>query len=163
MSKQDSYWLVGRRHPIHNPISDSGNRAAIVFVTVNTYERKQILSKMDVAEVIRAAWKQGDTWLIGRYVIMPDHIHFFCAPRDLSVSLKRWMKYWKSLVSLRWPRPAEQPIWQLDFWDTQLRRGENYDEKWDYVWRNPVRKGLVAKPEDWPYAGEIDILAWHDS
>ena len=92
---------------------------------------------------------------------MPDHIHFFCAPRDLSVSLKRsWMKYWKSLVSLRWPRPAEQPIWQLDFWDTQLRRGEKYDEKWDYVWRNPIRKGFVAKPEDWPYAGEINIF-WH--
>ena len=162
MPKQDADWHVGRRHPIHNPILDSGNRAALVFVTVNTHQRKQILSKMDVAEVIRAACRQGDAWLVGRYVIMPDHIHFFCAPRDLSVSLKRWMTFWKSLASLRWPRPAEQPVWQLDFWDTQLRRGENYDEKWDYVWRNPVRKGLVAKPEDWPYAGEINVLAWHE-
>ncbi|HEV2437829.1 MAG TPA: hypothetical protein VG077_17685 [Verrucomicrobiae bacterium] len=58
--------------------------------------------------------------------------------------------------------PGRKTIWQLDFWDTQLRRDENYHEKWDYVWRNPVRKGLVAKPEDWPYAGEINILAWHE-
>lgn len=162
MTEQSSYWHVGRKHPVHHPVLDSGNRAAIVFVTVNTHQRKPILAKIDAADIIRSAWRQDDKWLVGRYVIMPDHIHFFCAPCDVSVNLKRWMKYWKSQVSSRWPRPAEQPIWQLDFWDTQLRRGENYDEKWDYVWRNPVRKGLVAKPVDWPYAGEINVLAWHD-
>ncbi len=162
MTEPSPYWHIGRKHPIHKPVLDSGNRAAIVFVTVNTRQRKPILAKTDAVDIIRAAWCQGDQWRVGRYVIMPDHIHFFCAPRDLSISLKRWMKYWKSQASLRWPRPMEQPIWQLDFWDTQLRRGENYDEKWDYVWRNPVRKGLVAKPEDWPYAGEINVLVWHD-
>ena len=141
---------------------DSGNQTAIVFVTVNTHQRKSILAKRDVVEVLLKAWREADTWLVGRFVIMPGLIHFFCAPRDLSVSLKRWIKYWKSRVSLRWPRPVEQLVWQLDLWDTRLRRGENYDEKWDYVWRNPVRKGLVAKPEDWPYAGEITVLAWHD-
>ena len=161
-TEQDSYWHVGRKHPVHNPVLDSGHRAAIVFVTVNTHQRKPILAKTESADIIRSVWRRDNKWLVGRYVIMPDHIHLFCAPRDVSVGLKRWMKYWKSQVSLHWPRPAEQPIWQLDFWDTQLRRGENYDEKWDYVWRNPVRKGLVAKPEDWPYAGEINVLAWHD-
>ena len=134
----------------------------MVFVTVNAHQRKPILAKTDVANVILSAWKQADTWLVGRYVIMPDHLHFFCAPRDLSVGLKRWIKFWKSQVSLRWPRPDEQPVWQLDFWDTQLRRGESYSEKWDYVWRNPVRKGLATRPEDWPYAGELNILVWHD-
>jgi len=107
MMEQNSYWHVGRKHPAHNPILDSGNRTAIVFVTANTHQRKPILSGTDAADIIRAAWCQGNAWLVGRYVIMPDHIHFFCAPRDLSVSLKRWMQYWKSLVSLRWPRPAE--------------------------------------------------------
>jgi REP element-mobilizing transposase RayT len=161
-TEQDSYWHVGRKHPVHNPVLDSGHRAAIVFVTVNTHQRKPILAKTESADIIRSVWRRDNKWLVGRYVIMPDHIHLFCAPRDVSVGLKRWMKYWKSQVSLRWPRPAEQPIWQLNFWDTQLRAGENYDEKWDYVWRNPVPKGLVAKPEDWPYAGEINVLAWHD-
>ena len=159
MMEQDSYWHVGRKHPAHNPILDSGNRSDIVFITVNTSRRKPILAKPDAVEALFDAWRGADTWLVGRYVIMPDHIHFFCAPRDVSVSLKRWMKYWKSPVSLSWPRPYEQPVWQLDFWDTQLRRGESYSEKWDYVWSNPVRKGLVAKPEDWPYAGEIHVLA----
>jgi len=46
------------------------------------------------------------------------------------------------------------------FLDTQLRRGESYDAKWDYVVANPVRAGLVSKSEDWPYQGEMNVLTW---
>lgn len=49
-------------------------------------------------------------------------------------------------------------FWQPGFFDHLLRNNENYAEKWDYVWRNPVRAGLVAKPEDWPYQGEIHVI-----
>jgi REP element-mobilizing transposase RayT len=155
------YQDIGRKHPVHQPIYQSGNQAALVFVTVNTHQRKAILANLEAVQTIVGAWTEVDTWLVGRYVIMPDHIHLFCAPRDLTVSLKRWIKFWKSVASRRWPFPEEQPIWQLDFWDTQLRRHDSYSEKWDYVWRNPLRKGLVSRPEDWPYAGEINVLAWH--
>jgi putative transposase len=153
---------VGRKHPIHQPVVTRGNQPAIVFVTVNTHQRKLILARQDAVATIVKAWAEAEAWLVGRYVIMPDHVHLFCAPRDVAVPLRNWIKFWKSLASRRWPRPAEQPVWQLDFWDTQLRRGESYAQKWDYVWRNPVRKGLVSQPEDWPYAGQLNVLAWHE-
>jgi hypothetical protein len=35
---------------------------------------------------------------------------------------------------------------------------ESYSEKWLYVAQNPVRKKLAARPEDWPYQGEIYSL-----
>src|SRR5579863_2206483 len=125
---------VGRKHPVHQPVFQIGNRASIIFLTVNTHQRKSILAKPDAVEVVLQAWRKTDTWLVGRYVFMPDHLHLFCAPRDLTVSLARWVKFWKSMASRNWPQPAEQPVWQLDFWDTQLRCGESYSEKWDYVW-----------------------------
>jgi putative transposase len=29
-------------------------------------------------------WQNEATaWYVGHYLIMPDHLHFFCAPRDL--------------------------------------------------------------------------------
>ena len=46
-------------------------------------------------------------------------------------------------------------IWQRGFFDHLLRSAESYGQKWNYVRENPVRAGLVAQPEDWPYAGEI--------
>jgi putative transposase len=36
-----------------------------------------------------------------------------------------------------------------------LRTRESYAEKWTYVAQNPVRAGLAATPESWPYAGQI--------
>ncbi len=93
---------------------------------------------------------------------MPDHLHLFCVPGELPVrALGQWVRYWKTLVSRRWPWPAEQPVWQLDFWDTQMRDHHRYDEKWSYVRMNPVRAGLVGAAEDWPFQGELNGLSWH--
>lgn len=54
----------------------------------------------------------------------------------------------------------EHPIWERHFWDRQLRRGESYSEKWQYVVTNPVRAGLVQRVADWPYQGELNVLPW---
>ena len=98
--------------------------------------------------------------------------------------IKKWVEYWKGIVARAakgyGPLVAEegwggtQPskysqsskwagvLWQRDFWDTQLRHGESYAKKWQYVRANPVRAGLCEVPEDWLYQGEMNVLAWHD-
>ena len=58
--------------------------------------------------------------------------------------------------------PRNPPLWQRDCWDRQLRTGESYTQKWEYVRNNPVRKGLVACADDWPYQGELNVLEWHE-
>jgi len=50
--------------------------------------------------------------------------------------------------------------WQSDCWDTQIRSGEHYHEKWDYVRLNPVRRNLVSTPEDWPWQGVLGTIEW---
>ena len=105
----------------------------------------------------------ADHWYVGRYVLMPDHIHLFCAPAKVEyLSVKRWVAYWKSLSSKKWPDANEQPIWQVDVWDRQLRSGDSYSEKWHYVRNNPVRAGLVPNVGSWPFQGELNLLRWHD-
>ena len=58
--------------------------------------------------------------------------------------------------------PRLPPLFQRDCWDRQLRTGESYKQKWEYVRNNPVRKGLVANADEWPYQGELNVLAWHE-
>ena len=77
--------------------------------------------------------------------------------------MQKWAAFWKSKVSDHWPHPEQHPIGQVDCWDRQLRRGENYSSKWEYVRNNPVRHGLVEGAEEWPYQGELNILDWHDA
>jgi putative transposase len=39
-----------------------------------------------------------------------------------------------------------------------LRSSESYSGKWNYVRDNPVRAGLIASADDWPYFGTIEDL-----
>jgi REP element-mobilizing transposase RayT len=149
-----------RRHPVHLAPLEAHNRSIIVFVTACTAKRRQVLASASAHDAIVRAWFSASAWLVGRYVIMPDHIHLFCAPNSMEApSLERWMRFWKSLAT-RSLGERSGAIWQRHHWDRQLRSGEAYDDKWEYVRSNPVRHGLVADPDDWPYQGELNILQW---
>ena len=152
-----------RKTPTHHPVHEAFNRASIIFLTVCSQGRRPLFAKPDIHGLLKMAWTEADAWRVGRYVIMPDHIHLFCAPgRHDFPPLIKWVQYWKSVASRHWFRPQEQPVWQKSFWDTQLRRGESYAEKWEYVQNNPVRAGLCGKHEEWPFIGEMNVLMWHD-
>jgi REP element-mobilizing transposase RayT len=102
----------------------------------------------------------ASAWLVGRYVILPDHLHLFCAPNGIDAPpLERWMRFWKSLATRNMKEKAGT-VWQRHHWDRQLRSGESYDDKWEYVRNNPVRHGYVADANDWPYQGELNELRW---
>lgn len=153
-----------RRQPAHEPIKQAGNRATVVFVTVCTKNKRPILADPAIHRLLIEAWKEAWIWEVGRYVVMPDHVHLFASPTTFPPEpIRRWTKFWKSLVARHWPEPHNSSIWQADVWDTQLRRGESYSAKWDYIQNNPVRAGLAAKPTDWPFQGELNNLYWHDA
>jgi len=155
--------LPQRKTPAHPPVHAELNRSTVVFVTVCTASHKRLLGRADARDTLVAAWQGASDWLVGRFVIMPDHVHLFCAPgRPDAKPLKKWVQYWKAVVSHQWPRLDEQPIWQKSFWDTQLRRCENYSAKWEYVRHNPVRAGLCVVPEQWPFQGELNPLRWRE-
>ncbi len=95
---------------------------------------------------------------VGRYVIMPDHIHLFVTGPD-DFELGRWVGTLKQFLakSLAGGKTSE-PLWQRGFFDHVLRSEESYAQKWDYVRDNPVRAGFVRRADDWPYAGEIIVI-----
>jgi len=155
--------LPNRQHPAHQPVYDYGNRSNILFVTVCTQKRKPILANQEAHRILVKAWQTANHWVVGRYIIMPDHIHLFCAPARLDhLSVKRWIAFWKSNSTKSWLNPGDKPLWQIDGWDTQLRKGDSYTAKWSYVRNNPIRHGLVESAEQWPYQGELHTLIWHD-
>ena len=155
--------LPRRKRPARQPVYEVGDRSAIVFVTVCTAGRRRVLANDRVHRLLVESWGRADHWTVGRYVIMPDHVHFFCAPARVEhLPLLRWVAYWKSSVSLSWLCGRNGMLWQPGCWDRQLRHGGSYRAKWEYVRNNPVRHGLTATPETWAFQGEITVLRWHD-
>lgn len=155
--------LPARKHPAHMPVVYRNNRSIIVFVTVCTKNRKPILASHESMSRVIKAWNASTFWLVGRFVIMPEHIHLFCNPNRMpEYPIKRWVEFWRSQVSRDWHCPSNLPLWQKDCWDTQLRSGDSYSEKWAYVRNNPARHELIEKPEHWPFQGELNALFWHE-
>ena len=139
-----------------------GNRSILVFVTQCTARRRQLLAREGVLPLLIEAWQRADFWQVGRFVVMPDHIHLFCQPtRFAGGSLKEWMTRWRSQVTRKWLWNFEKPIWQRDFFDRQLRVGESYSSKWEYIRENPVRAGLCSHRDEWPWQGEVTSIEWH--
>ena len=76
----------------------------IYFITTATFERRPILSSNEIADILLQEWRtvhQRHGWAIGRYVIMPDHVHFFCRAELDAKPLRIFMQKWKEWTSKR--------------------------------------------------------------
>lgn len=133
-------------------------QATIVFLTVCTERRSRWLAGPVVARDLVASWQIASAWMIGRYVLMPDHLHLFCAPIDENSTIESWITFWKRSFRRLHVNPMRR--FQSGGFHHRLRREESYDERWNYVRENPVRAGLVKRAEEWPFAGELNEFRW---
>ncbi|MGZ5019476.1 MAG: REP-associated tyrosine transposase [Chthoniobacterales bacterium] len=140
----------------------------LYFVTFCTACRKKILANEPVHHAFIEYARGGEhcDFAVGRYVIMPDHVHLFVrGGTDFRLCI--WMRGLKRALGTALATSAAETaaatttrtvfpeIWQRGFFDHLLRNSDSYSEKWSYVEQNPVRAGLVERADDWPYAGEI--------
>jgi putative transposase len=129
----------------------------LYFVTFTTRDRRAIPSLDDAQLALqRYALCAIDNFnvALGRYVIMPDHVHLFVRG-DRNFALSPWIAGLKRAMSVALKSPQ---LWQPGFFDHILRSDESYAKKWNYVRDNPVRSGLVENADDWPYQGEIVVV-----
>jgi len=82
---------------------------------------------------------------------MPDHLHLLVIAKQTNIIdlLDRWKSFTTNLlhgIGLR------GPVWQRSFHDHALRREEAMRQVAEYIINNPVRRGLVAEWQDYPYS-----------
>jgi putative transposase len=91
MSKSNIY-EIGRRNPASG-VLNLPNQPTIAFLTVCTLRREPGLANPTAHTALVTAWTEADTWLVGAYVIMPNHIHLFCAPKDEEITIEHWISF----------------------------------------------------------------------
>jgi putative transposase len=139
---------------IHDPV---------YFITTSTLHRRQILANDLAHEIGVEVWRNSERlydWRIGQYIVMPDHVHFFCRPGPDAKPLKFFVGKWKEWTSKNLNRRANifPPIWDEEFFDHLLRSSESFSEKWNYVVSNAINAGFVQRIQDWPYQGYISQI-----
>jgi REP-associated tyrosine transposase len=86
--------------------------------------------------------------VVSGYVVMPEHVHLL-ASEPRSGTLAQAIQSLKLSVTRRSP---ERPFWQARYYDFNVHSSDKVSEKLRYMHRNPVVRGLVSRPEDWPWS-----------
>jgi len=127
----------------------------IFFVTVNLrrhvkpFDRSEYVILIDALEGARRRL----AFLLCGYVLMPDHWHALIwtgYPLTISQAIHDVKKVCARHLHAR--RGTQGPVWQHQFWDRFVRHAREFNDRLAYMHLNPVRKGLVAKPEEWRWS-----------
>ena len=150
--------LPRRRTPAKGVHVDP-DQPTLLWVTVCSKDRVEWLAQERVMRLLHSVWlKEATAWLVGDYLLMPDHVHFFCGLRDSGFTVERWVAFWKHRFARR--HCEEAWIWQKGSFHHRVRSVQEYREKWTYMMENPVRKELVSQWEDWRWRGRVHGLPW---
>src|SRR5437660_11890028 len=70
------------------------------FITFNTYKRQSLLARDEIHEVFRvfSTNAQGRDVAVGRYVIVPDHVHLFAAFPATGITLPTWVQSLRNAI-----------------------------------------------------------------
>ena len=127
----------------------------IFYVNVNLRPRIKPFRPCEYAliiEVLEASRRRLGFLLCG-YVLMPDPWHALIWPQ-YPLLISHVLHDVKKISALRLhaARGSEGPLWQHQFWDRFVRHEREFQERLDYMHLNPVRRGLVKRPEDWRWS-----------
>ncbi len=82
---------------------------------------------------------------------MPDHFHLLLSPME---TLERALQLIKGGFSFRARKELGfgGEIWEKSFYDHRVRDWQEYGGFRKYIHENPVKRGLAARPEEYPFS-----------
>jgi len=124
------------------------------YITFSCYRRRPNLKSDEACATFVAALERirRDYGLcIYGYVVMPEHVHLLLnEPRRSTFA--QAIKSLKQGVARRLALRAQDSFWQARYYDFNVWSERKFVEKLRYIHRNPVKRGLVEKPEDWVWS-----------
>ena len=121
------------------------------FITFSCTRKRSILgtpeARTKFVEILEQT-RQKYLFQINGYVVMPNHVHLLISEPEtspLSLAIQ--------ILKQRFSRTrTEDHVWEPRYYDFNVFTQRKRIEKLRYMHRNPVKAGLVEKPEDWPWS-----------
>jgi REP element-mobilizing transposase RayT len=96
-------------------------------------------------------------FFIQAYCFMPDHLHLLVSGQHSSSDCLAFINTFKQRSGFAFKQNVGKRLWQHKPYDHILRPEEPWESIAYYIWMNPVRKGLCAQAEDWPFSGSQTV------
>jgi len=133
------------------------NQHCLHFITFSCYRRMQLLGSAHARDVFERELERVRKWygicVVG-YVAMPEHVHLLIGEperNELSIAIQMLKQ-----ITSRKLRPKNLPqFWQVRYYGFPVWTEKKRIEKLRYIHRNPVRRGLVRRPECWRWSSFV--------
>ena len=132
----------------------------IYFLTICSEERRRIFqdsarAQALVDELRKVAARMNV--LVHAYCIIPDHVHVLVEGKTPNTDIVKFIQQWKQGTGYVLRHELPPRFWQRRFYDHVLRKAEHSEAVAWYIWMNPVRKGIVAQPQDYTFSGSFTV------
>jgi putative transposase len=87
------------------------------------------------------------------YCFMPDHVHLLAEAVAENSNGLRFIARFKQFSGFYYKQRYKRTLWQRYGYEHVLREDEDTLQVARYILANPVRAGIVQKPEDYAFSG----------
>jgi putative transposase len=158
--------------PMPSGLGRCYGRGHLHFITASCYRREPLLGTArgrDLFVKVLEQVRQKYRLVVVGYVVMPEHFHLLIreperanpsvviqalklgVARRILASRQRQQRRQRNQPWL-WQDTVSNRMWQARFYDFNVWSGRKRVEKVRYIHRNPVRRGLVERPEQWRWS-----------
>ena len=151
-----------------------GHAGDVCFVTTTIQGFRPALAPEPIARMFVDAlqfYRSRGEMLLHAWVVMPEHVHLLVTPLRGSISdMMELLKRYTSRQILAWCKAhgreddlhffadrgridgERYSVWMRSFRSVPLQGDQAVLDKIAYIHGNPVRRGLAATPEEWPWS-----------
>ena len=138
------------------------------FLTFSCYQRRPLFAEPTTRRIFEVALERVRlrfSLCVYGYVVMPEHVHLLISEpgegtiADAIKSLKQGVSRrligsspLKPKAGLNGAPGEADHFWMKRYYDFNVRNQRQFAEKLRYIHRNPVKRGLCERPEDWEWS-----------
>jgi putative transposase len=133
------------------------DQGCLHFITFSCYRRMPLLDTPSAKRTFERELEQVRIWYgcsISGYVVMPEHVHLLISEPERS-KLAIVIQMLKQITSQKLHSKDLPRFWQVRYYDFPVWSEAKRIEKLRYIHRNPVKRGLVDRPEDWKWSSFV--------
>ncbi|HEX3987199.1 MAG TPA: transposase [Acidobacteriaceae bacterium] len=127
------------------------------FITFSCYLRRPLLVSPQARCVVEQTLERVRRWyglIVCGYVVMPEHLHLLVSEPERG-TLRAALQILKQTTARKLRPGTTAPFWYARYYDFNVCTDRKRIEKLRYMHRNPVKRGLVEKPEDWAWSSFV--------
>jgi putative transposase len=130
------------------------------FITICCDGRKPRLHYPPFAQDVLRLLKQYAArynFLLHAFCVMPDHLHFLAEGTHPTSDVREFVRLFKQHTAFEFRKTSSVRLWEKSYYDYILRPSDSIESVACYIWWNPVRKNLCARPEAFSLSGSQTI------